>query len=664
MDGPLFVLYFSKLLLVLIVFSFLGKIIFPQRPVAPFYNAFFNTLLSLILFSTIFALSKANGMSVMWGFIIWLILWYVYRKKSDFFLLFNRPFYISISPRYLYRTGSLFLGLLGIFAWAYFGKIQGSDFPFIIPLGTALAPNDINIYALRSYYLGVTGHENYFGIYNTFDPNFHGPKPYHYLELWFNAGMNWLFGGLNVLNLSLITGPVLKAISLLGILALWERFTMVRWFHILIAFAMLWLGGLYLFYDKIGFPAFGMPIITYRFKMVAYYPFLLGFALCFAYEEWKRGVLLLLGLPLATIVAGPAIAGGLTLFLIGYWIFAKAQKFPLAYTFFTLILFFGSISIFYILNGQSSTGTTFELGQSEIVGSFHVKEILNKTPLYLKYFLYAIVHILVLYIPYFLLAYLFRHYIFIALKKSSLFFILSTCIIITGAFVWSILHDYAQSAQLYYNMSVPLMNVMGILLIIIIAREYGIRLYKKKGLIAAGVIFLIIAVQFYSIGKVQFKERGKQNYSIEYLQKIDSIVQNGQISAIGAAIKGPEDYQSEYSKMVAGYTLGYYLQYMKNGHSTVSLSDFEVPINPNDRRNNLKDIQSGAFYQFVIRQKDNGMFKSVEQSQLDFLRKNHINFLIVSANGEIPEILAKYINQEFRDSLSGERFFLLGNMVD
>lgn len=657
MEAPIFIFYLLKFFLVLAIFSAFGKLTLPQKAGAPYYNAFFNTFLSAIIFAVLLALWKTKFYTVMAGFVIWLILWLINRTKGHDFLLNSKRFYFSISLRYLYRIGALILALSGIFFWAYWARIQSAPFPFVLPEGIALAPNDIHIYALRSYYLGLTGQENYFGIYNAFDANFHGPKPYHYLELWLNVGVGHFLEGLNVLNLSLITGPLFQAISLLGILALWERYIMVRWHHILLSFALLWLAGFYFFYDKIGLPAFSLPIMTYRFKMVVYYPFLLGYALSFVYEELKKGILLLIGLSIATIVAAPALFGGLLLFAASYWIFFDNKSFPIKNLVLSGFLVFGFIGVFYFLAGSSSAGTTFELGQSEAANAFQVGQLIKKVP---QYVLYGLIHVSLLYVPYFLLLYLFRHYIFIQLAKNKYFFMLNFCLIISGAFVWAVLHDFAQSSQLFYNVAIPLLNVMSILLLILIAKEYRISVFNLKGLMVIGVVFLIIVSQVYLVGKTHFKERGKQNYSVSYLLQIDSLVQSGKLSSIGAALKGPEDYRSEYSKMAAGYTLGYYLQYMENGYATVSLSDFEIPINPKEQRNNLKDIQSGAFFQFVERQKVIGTFKSIEQSQLDFLQKNNINFLVVSANGVLPDMLGPYVELELRDSISGERFVLVG----
>ena len=111
--------------------------------------------------------------------------------------------------------------------------------------------------------------------------------------------------------------------------------------------------------------------------------------------------------------------------------------------------------------------------------------------------------------------------------------------------------------------------------------------------------------------------------------------------------------------MTAGYVLGYYLQYMRDGYTTISMSDFEIPINKGNERNNIKDIQSGAFYQFVARQKKDGSFLSLAQSQFDFVRDHQINFVILSANAELPSIFEPEIEQVIEDSVSGERFLLL-----
>ena len=44
-------------------------------------------------------------------------------------------------------------------------------------------------------------------------------------------------------------------LSLLGILAIAERFIILKWYHPVLAVLFLLVAGLYLFYSKIGFPA-------------------------------------------------------------------------------------------------------------------------------------------------------------------------------------------------------------------------------------------------------------------------------------------------------------------------------------------------------------------------------------------------------------------------
>ncbi|MCS6968118.1 MAG: hypothetical protein NZM39_06000, partial [Bernardetiaceae bacterium] len=66
-----------------------------------------------------------------------------------------------------------------------------------------------------------------------------------------------------------------------------------------------------------------------------------------------------------------------------------------------------------------------------------------------------------------------------------------------------------------------------------------------------------------------------------------------------------------------------------------------------------------AFTQFVNRQKAEGTFQSIAQSQADFIRKHRIRYLIASKSAVVPPTIQPMITDSIVDSKSGERFYLL-----
>lgn len=640
----LFLQYFGLSLLIITIFHIVGQLLFPARKGKPHYQLFVGFLVALMLFSTVIAIWKTHGLTIQLLFLPWLFL--LIREERKGFI--DTPTPISTPSKLPW----LLLCILVIFIWNFLGRISTGSFPFVLPEGTALAPNDIHIYSLRAYYLAQSGWENYFGVYNTFESDFHGVNPYHYLELWLSGGITSIFGGLNILNLSLVTTSLFHYCCLLGILALIEVFDTIKRWHIIAAVLGLFTGGLYLFYSKIGFPAFNLSMMTYRFKMVAYYPFVLGAVIAIMQQNKTKGVLFLLALPLATFTALPTVLGTIILLLV-YLFWQKHRMEAWQILIYSLVLL-GGFGLFYLLNPSPDTNSTFAVENQELSNRLLALLSWEKLSMTLGRFVYALSHWLILYWPVFLL------FTFWKMHRNWLSFLTILCggILLSGAVAYALLADFAQATQLFYNLAITVSNCLMVLLFVLCYIERS----KLKSLFSGlmlGLFALTLSTQLFLLAQRHLKPRVEKTYSKEYLQEIQSFVQNDRLSYVGAAIKAKEDYQSDFSKMTAGYILGYYLQYMKDGYTTVSLSDFNIPINPENERNNQKDIQSGIFYQFVEKQKKAKLFSTVEESQLEFLNYYNINFLILSKLANLPPLLEGSVQKSITDPISGERFIIL-----
>jgi hypothetical protein len=640
----LFLQYFGLTLLLITIFHIVGQLLFPVRKEKPHFQLFIGFMATLVLCSTFFAIWKTHGLTIQLLFLPWLYLLIREQRKVSL----SSPPLLSIPSNIPW----LLLSVLGIFIWNFLGRINTGAFPFVLPEGTALAPNDIHIYGLRAYYLAQSGWENYFGVYNTFESNFHGVNPYHYLELWLTGGITSIFGGLNILNLSLVTNSLFHYCCLLGILAIIEVFDTIKRWHIIAAILGLFTGGLYLFYSKIGFPAFSLSMMTYRFKMIAYYPFVLGAIIAILQQNNTRAALFLLALPIATFTTLPTVLGTVIILLF-FLLWQKHRMEAWRILLYSLVLL-GGFGLFYILSPSPDTNSTFAVENQEL--SSRILDLLSwkKLSMTLGRFLYALSHWLILYWPVLLLFTFRKNYRNWLIPLS----ILTGGILLSGAVAYALLADFAQATQLFYNLAIAFSNCLMILLFVLCYTERS-KLNPLFSGLMLGLFALTISTQIFLLAQRHLKPRGEKTYSNNYLQEIQSLVKNDELSQIGAAIKAGEDYQSDFSKMTAGYVLGYYLQYMEDGYTTVSLSDFDIPINPKNERNNLKDIQSGIFYQFVEKQKKANRFFSVEKSQTDFLSYYNINFLILSKQARLTPSLEKRAQRSITDPISGERFIIL-----
>jgi len=235
-------------------------------------------------------------------------------------------------------------------------------------------------------------------------------------------------------------------------------------------------------------------------------------------------------------------------------------------------------------------------------------------------------------------------------KQAFSFFL---CLLLAGAISFALLASYENAIQLFYNPAIASLNLAGILVTI------GFFQAKKYRKWVALFLLLSFANQVYILGPKLFGHHLKPNYSASYLQKIKSYAEQGKLSSIGAVFKGAEDYFSAFSKITFAYTGAYYLLYFSGESSCISLSDFEISIDPKNKRNNLVNRNSGYFYQFVVEQKKKGDFVSIEKSQAEAIQVLKINFLVLSKGVTISPEINLWVKEKLVDSLSGEQFYLL-----
>jgi hypothetical protein len=64
-----------------------------------------------------------------------------------------------------------------------------------------------------------------------------------------------------------------------------------------------------------------------------------------------------------------------------------------------------------------------------------------------------------------------------------------------------------------------------------------------------------------------------------------------------------------------------------------------------------------------VKQKAAGNFRTIAQSQVDFVETYHLQYLLVSKNASLPPLLQSKVKQTIIDPASGEKFYLLQKPV-
>jgi len=574
---------------------------FQQVNKLTFRTTFFSLFFGVIFLSTFFAVIKTGGKTIMLGYIL-LAVFYFFEKK-------NAPI-LSIKP-YSSNLRFIIIGLLFgaafVFTWSFLSIGQFDSFPYYIPGGTEIAQNDYIINVFRSYYLGATGEENYYHFFNTVDEAYHGPKPYHYLEMWTTAVLTSIFGGLAAETFALVMIPLYHLMAFIGILALWEKYQAVKWYHLILSASFLFFAGLHFqFYEQWNILNFSLPIFTHRVKMCVYYPFIFAFLLQFDKEKPQQAILVLLGLILATVVVAPALLGGIALFLAYQFIIAnnKSGVIKTAGYITTIALF---VFLFYKFMETGQFNIRANAGANNVV--INLLTSLTTAPLEKLVTLWTILlQEGILYLPLLLLALL----LFSIDKKLFAnhfpLFILILGIVLSGASIYTLLKGQKDATQLFYNMANATLNCLLIWVVIklisqlFIATPFTRLSWKHYGI---GLVCIVIGTKQipYAIKRNIYPAMTAKKYSDDYLHQIKTI------------------------------------------------SDFDIP---NLKWEDQLDRASNLFCRFVETQKAAKEFVSIGQSQVDFIKKYNLDFVIISKNGTLRQELQAIVKDRIIDEVSGE----------
>jgi len=560
-----------------------------------------SLFIGLISLSTCFAIFITGGKTIMLGFVFFLLIYFLENKKRKKSSPTNHH-QLSI------KLGLLF-GAVFVFTWSFLSLGQFDSFPYHVSNGTNILQNDYLINSFRSYYLGVTGEENYYHIFNTLDDVYHDPKPYHYLEMWTSVAMHKIFGGLLAAKFVLVSNTLFLLTTFLGVMALWEKYVPLKWIHLFFCCVCFFVAGLHLpFYDTLGVADFSLPIFTHRVKMFVYYPFILAFLLYYEKINPQLSILFLLGLMLATIVVAPAVLGGVGLFLLYLFFIQKNKKGALVvggYTALITIFIFG----FYKLTDSGN----FNIRENAAADSFFSNLInsITDSPLQkVSVFLKVLFREAILYLPLALFAGVLFFQKRNLIKKNGALITLSVGIILSGAVAFAIFKEEKDANQLFYNIVNAFLNCLLILVIIKLISDWSKNTvatkFPKKYYLLGVVGILIFSTQsFKAFKKNIYPSLSYKPYSETYLNEIKSYVLADEEPNLGAAIKGGNDFKSGFSKQTAAYTLGYYLAYMENGSLALNISDYDIQEMSEEEK---RARNANLFYRFVNSQKESNTY--------------------------------------------------------
>ena len=645
--------YFGRFLFFLLVSYFVGKTIrFLLRNYLEkqsfFTDTFYNLFLGKLTICLLTALFFTFGKTVFLQFIPlgFVVLDYYWNKMQS-----------GSHKAQTHRTKWFFVPILfllgmAVFSWEVMISTYSEGFPFKMPFA------DMLWYADISQYLVITGEENIHHAANLLDKNFNGLVLYHYFDLWLNGFVTATMGGTSYLNLAFVSTPALIFTVLVGILSLIQHYRTINAFYVFLAFLFLFLSGIIL---NLGLEwdflrhleGYNADLFHYKMRKYApYYLVFMAFSVLVVHKEYFTAIICLLCLPMMSIVTMPAVVGAVLL-LSPLFYFLEYYRRKYLYR----ILILGFTTPAFLLVFSQIFGY-----QSKLYSSVNFYFDFSETQFNILFG--SILLVCILYLPFLLLFFSFQHS-FKKIFQEKIIFLLAFWAITSfiGLLTWTLTYQKGDSWQVFVKPAMPFLNcVFMVLFLSLMAHQRN----STPKIIIKTVLVIVLTfnmLRLFQLGKNYIAHSPvatEEWFSPDFLFNVKEVLNSRHFNAVGVSIVGAADRpwaSGAYKNTPMMFRTGDYLAVMKPRFTVLPISDFDVyGVVTGEYRDGFLD---SPFYRFVEKQKNEGIFVSLDQCQIDFINLHFIEYVTVGKNGRISELLAQRIEQTITDERSGERFLVL-----
>ncbi|OFX77613.1 MAG: hypothetical protein A2X12_09180 [Bacteroidetes bacterium GWE2_29_8] len=645
-----FVKYISILLACLFLFYFIGFIIksFIKNKSNDFgSNCFGNLFHGLIITVVVYAILITVFKTIFSGFIVLYFVYIIYNRDSSY--KFNKPKF------QLRHTVYLLIPII-FYTYRYF-------FIFSTDTGVPLVVESDNHFNCNlAMFLNHTGKESI--VWDLFNYKEIGISPYHYFESWFIALISTIFNENYWLILQLVCIPILQTILVIGTISFIDLFSKSLFVKLLsislIFFSGILFNGIEQIHLGSWFPfmwsknhwynAFNDPWVLRL--LVGYILYVYSLIELFN-KRYFNAIIFISVVPLFSVVIGMPVIMALTSIIILAYSFKRIMLkkallflFPIAF----------ALSFFYFLYSKYSYKSPLPIPSvyETIISLLNLASIRSS----LIFILEDMINLFGRYTFLItLLAFLiYKNRIKVRDTRFYIISLFSGFVLFFGFLMRGILKDYMGAWEFSYysfmNFASPAI-ILSIIYLLSISKK-NIRKYSL--VIMYIYIFYCIVISLSTDIKYQ-KGFGKK-YSFKYYQNVKSNIQNSSFPIIGL-FENKNELAHNFNPFIQEQA--FYLNVACNKFYFVSMSFGDIDTN------NLKDkpyyqfhksfISSSPFYKFVVMNKNSK--KTIDVLQYEFIRKNKIKYLSVTALGSLPNIFISHIEKDYKDPISGERFIVL-----
>jgi len=619
--------YYAIIIVVLATVFFVGYLFHlvvksSKKNPQTLFSVFANTVIGLVILVSIYSVITTSGKTVSWIYIL-LLFGYGYFLKSSS-TPDNTP---ALSGHYL--KAGLSLVLISVFFYfIYLSSLL--DFKTLRFTDTFC---DWQFYSKTSQYLNLG-----FESTGQFDNIAFGgtSTPYHYFEIWIAAFISNVFVVPSQIATSIIMPSLLGCVSFVGLLGFSEKINFKKG---LLVFLLMFLSSVSFFSSFLKRVGISLSIIAgdtssvvSSFKLYSYLIFFVFSLHYLLQRNFRLSLICLLFIPVASFIGAPSILPFVSLVIIYMTVRRKEYSENLKLSVFFAIYVF-SFLCYYLFFWDKLSSNAFIFSQdlwTRLLSMFN--------PIFM----------IICILPFLFFLFSFKRYILIDLSLKRMILISYFIVLFTAIGIVVLTSGYYDGIQFFINIFTPLTTVL--ISLFVLRLKLVAKLSHK--ILYSLFLFLVTSSLFYSVKFMCFQSHKEKQDSV-FLNKIIHEIGTDDAKPVFCGFIHSKDYYSgNYLRALSKVTMvGEALDSYRNNFLQVGLSDYVAldwlqngcVEDTNTKKAILSRIPEGTFYKYVELEKKEDNFVSIEQSQINFIKKFNLEYIFIQNDVSISNKLSKTI---------------------
>ena len=244
---------------------------------------------------------------------------------------------------------------------------------------------------------------------------------------------------------------------------------------------------------------------------------------------------------------------------------------------------------------------------------------------------------------------------FFLMKDNAIVFVAMIIVVGVGVIVWGLTHVMADSIQFFMVSAIPWINISLWLLIL-----FSFKISNKiASYFVMAFVVLMAGLNFYQIDKVPFYRYYQTKSDVEYVKNVSSAISETDGHPLGVFIQDSTEMKEYWDFNCFGvgaefkhYIGDLYLTAVYPEPDLEKYSDIDKP-------RIIKAVKGNPFQKFMLEYKNEHGDSQYDDIILEFLKFYGCRFVYISEKYKMPESIEPYIEKQFVDEKTGEKFFVL-----